>query len=810
MKPLTHHLSLSILCSIVLMIGSLQSLAQQDSVRYDSLVNQLDQTLSPKERMETLILLSEMLKRDNSHQASQYAKEALNIADEISDSRGKSDAYYLVGAVYFETSEYDTLFVFLDSALSNAKKIDYQKGIANALNAKAAVYEKIDEYELALELHQQALEIREVLQDTSGIVDSYGNLSFLYLKLGDTQKALEFARKSLMLRSDYFYIGRLGDVFVEMGRLDSALLYYQGSLDAANQAKAQRGVALAKFGIARTYEAKGSFVEALSWYNEALIQFLALDDKSNASTCYMNIGLTHAYMGNLAEAIDYTQQALAINLTIGAKSGASTNYNNIGYLHFMQDNYSLAQVYLDSALMMAKQSQNLDNFATVYGSYTELYLALGDYDKVINYHQRAISLFEEMGKPINVAVNLNNISSYYLVLKQYQNALRTSTKALTMAKELGTNVIARDAAKYQAKAYAGLGKGMEAYQAHVYHKTMADSIVNAEKTREFTQLEAEYEFKQEKDSIAFAQEKETLALNVTIAQGKSRQQTTLFGLTAVGLLLIILSAFYFKNQKKNRLLAKLNSDVQVQNTEIKAQRDHLDDLNKTKSKFFSIISHDLRSPMSSFQALSDVIDFNLKEENYEELREVNQEVVKRSKEISLLLDNLLAWAVSEEGEFPFNPEQTSIKDAVEQVKELYAPVALYKNISIVDETQDDQVYTDTNAFKTIVRNLVSNSIKFTDAGGKIILKSEEVEDMIQLEITDNGAGMTAEEVEMLNAGSITSKSGTSGEKGVGLGMKLVKEFIDLSGGQLTINSKKGQGTQFMILLPKSVSEVVNA
>lgn len=803
-------LSIKIFFSLFFLQAALCVTAQADRPTYDSLVAVLDQNLSKKERMETLIQLGEMLKQDDQAQASSYANDALNLAYDLDDSKGKADAYYLAGAKYYQTNEYDTLFILLDSALLHAQKINYQKGIANIYNANAIVHESTDEYDIALELYQKALGIREMLKDTVGISDSYGNMTVVYSRVGKLETALQYARKALILTQRYHSYQHLGDVFFNRSQLDSAFLHYHLALDKAKQSQAKRGVGNAQEGIADVYRTKGEYVEALSWYNQALVQFLALDDRINQSASYKHIGMINAFMGNIAEAITYTQKSLSIDLAIGQISSASGNYNNIGYMHFMQENYPTAQVYLDSALMMAERSQNPDDFATVYGSYTELYLALKDYDQVIDFHQRAIGLYERIGKPFNVAENIIFISSYYLVLKQYSEALRTSTRALDMAKELGARRLEKDAAKYQAEAYAGLGQGMEAYKAHLYHKALADSLVNAEKTRQFTRLEAEFEFKQQKDSIALAQEKETLALNATITQGKARQKATFLGLAAVGLVLFILGFFYFKNQKKNKQLAQLNSEIQTQNAEIKSQRDHLEDLNKTKSKFFSIISHDLRSPMSSFQALSSIIDFNLKEKNYEELREVNQEVVKRSKEISLLLDNLLAWAVSEEGEFPFNPEQTSVKDAVEQVKELYAPVALYKNISIVDETQDDQVYTDTNAFKTIVRNLVSNSIKFTDAGGKIILKSEEVEDMIQLEITDNGAGMTAEEVEMLNAGSITSKSGTSGEKGVGLGMKLVKEFVDLSGGQLTINSKQGQGTQFMIQLPKSIPEVVHA
>lgn len=789
---------------------TLPAYTQENRPLYDSLVNTLAQDLPEKKRMETLIQLGEMLKNHDAAKASQYGREALNLARELNDPKGKADAYYLVGAEYYTTARYDSCFILLDSALMHAQRINYQAGIANVYNAKAAIYEIIDKYESSLVLYEKSLIIRKELNDTLEIVISLGNLSILYGKMGNSALAGQKAREALIMKENGSTLSGLGDFYYDIGKLDSALFYHRRSLDFAEQEQNKRRMAIAKSAIARCLEMQGNYVEALDWYNRAINIFEAVNDRSNQSVIFRNMTLVYANMGNLNEAISSASKSLLIDLETGELSNASGSYNNIGYLHFMQEDYPLAKTYLDSALTLAQQTQNPDDFAMVYGSYTELFLALGDYDQVIAYHQKAIELYEKMNQSLDIAENLNYISQYYLVLKQYKDALKTSTRALNIAQELGARRLAQDAAKYQAEAYAGLGKGMEAYQAYVYHKTMADSLVNAEKTREFTQLEAEYEFKQEKDSIALAQEKETLALNATIAQGKSRQQTTLMGLTAVGLLLIILSAFYFKNQKKNRLLAKLNSDVQVQNTEIKAQRDHLDDLNKTKSKFFSIISHDLRSPMSSFQALSDVIDFNLKEENYEELREVNQEVVKRSKEITMLLDNLLSWAVQEEGQLPYNPESVSLHESVQEVINIYIPVAKYKNITLQNQMSlQDYVWADSNSFKTIIRNLVSNAIKFTNEGGEITIEAIALENQLSISVKDNGIGISVDKYQKLfETTENKSTTGTSGEKGVGLGLQLVRDFVKMNNGKVEVISELGKGTMFTVLLPRYADKLI--
>lgn len=794
-----------------------QPLFSQKSQKIDSLLKLLETQLSDKDKVDTYIMLCEIHKVTDKNKIAKYAYPALSLAKEIGYQEGMADAYYMLSATHIYSGDFEEVLLLLDSTIQIAESIQYRPGMARAYRGYGWLSEKRGDYQESLSNYSRALEFSQSINDFAMVAQILNSISVVYIKKGDATKGIEYLNESLkvcekhdLLLESITPLTSKGTLYMGQGDYPTALSW----LDSARVMSIELG-SFEDLGSIYTYTGEcysfqGDYVNALKYYQMALDQEISLNQLSRTPDIYRKMAMTQYYMGNTDKSLAYFNKDLEMNLQFGFLADVVLSYNNLGYAYLLLGKYDQALSYLDKGLAVGTESEYKNSYASLYNSYAELYLELKNYRKAIYYLEKSLKLAREISNQFEIAYQLTALSKYHYEVGQYDKALLTANEAIDIASAIGAVPTLSQAYEIKAKILAATGRGMEAYETHVAHKKFADSLFNADKTKAFTRIEADYEFQLEKDSIRFAQEKETLALSAEIDKGAARQQASMLGLAALGLLLAVISLFFYQNRKKNKVLTSLNREVQTQNAEIKAQRDHLEDLNKTKSKFFSIISHDLRSPMSSFQALSDVIEYNLKEKNYEELKEVNQEVVKRSKEITLLLDNLLAWAVSEEGEFPFNPQSTSLKETVSQVKDLYAPVAQYKNINIIDETEDLYVFTDPNAFNTIMRNLVSNAIKFTSVGGEVKLMSHIREGMIEIEISDNGVGMTKAEVDLLNEGAASSKGGTAGEKGVGLGMKLVKEFIGLSGGEFSIKSTKGEGTQFLIFMPTKYEELVEA
>ncbi len=256
-------------------------------------------------------------------------------------------------------------------------------------------------------------------------------------------------------------------------------------------------------------------------------------------------------------------------------------------------------------------------------------------------------------------------------------------------------------------------------------------------------------------------------------------------------------------QETNRMLEERQKEIIRQSEELAAQAQYLtitntelDRLNKTKDKFFSIIAHDLRNPFNAIMGFSGMLcqDFN----EMDDKQKIGLlELINLSSESAYnLLDNLLQWARTQTDKIKFNPENFDLSDVVQQVIDLQGIIAEKKQVSVENAIPvSTLVYADRNMIHTVIRNLISNAIKFSHKGGKIFLSSFDNGVMTEVVVRDQGIGMTRENLSMLfRIDTYYSTPGTSGESGTGLGLIICKEFIEKNNGRIRATSKEGQGT----------------
>jgi len=240
---------------------------------------------------------------------------------------------------------------------------------------------------------------------------------------------------------------------------------------------------------------------------------------------------------------------------------------------------------------------------------------------------------------------------------------------------------------------------------------------------------------------------------------------------------------------------------------IKTKNNELSILNAEKDKFFSIIAHDLRSPFNSFLGLTEIMANELHSLSMEEIQKIAVRMEKSAINLFTLLENLLQWARTQQGLIPFNPEIIKIRELLDEISDAIYEPAKIKSIEIEKNiSQQINILADSNMLKTILRNLISNAIKFTPEGGKIgISTSLKVEEnMTEISIYDNGIGMKKDILDNLfKIDYQTSRKGTNGEPSTGLGLLLCKEFVDKHGGQIKVESEEGKGSKFNICFPIS-------
>jgi signal transduction histidine kinase len=256
--------------------------------------------------------------------------------------------------------------------------------------------------------------------------------------------------------------------------------------------------------------------------------------------------------------------------------------------------------------------------------------------------------------------------------------------------------------------------------------------------------------------------------------------------------------------EKNEELEKTNTILENQKQSIVVKNTELQDLNKTKNKFFSIISHDLKNPFQSILGLSGILVDEIETCSSAEIIEFAQAIRISSQNAYRLLENLLEWSQSQIGTISFNPEVIELQQIINDTLRISASTSQAKKITIRSEIQDSfQFIGDRQMISTILRNLVANAIKYTHRFGEIKLTAIKKDNKVQISVIDNGIGLNAQYIEKLfKINEKTSVPGTENERGTGLGLVLCKEFIDKHGGTIWVESELEKGSTFSFSIPQ--------
>lgn len=254
---------------------------------------------------------------------------------------------------------------------------------------------------------------------------------------------------------------------------------------------------------------------------------------------------------------------------------------------------------------------------------------------------------------------------------------------------------------------------------------------------------------------------------------------------------------------KHVLQLKENAETLRENDTLKIYLNEINAQKKLKDRFFAIISHDLRGPVNSFQGLGAILENYIQKKKYDELEAMISEVGQATDQLSRLLDNLLNWASSELSIIPYNPVKIDASQMIEDLIQIFHSSAKVKNIAITNSIPSGTfIWSDLNTTLTIFRNLINNALKFTEENGSIEITSKADNEFISISVKDSGIGVPPEKLsEIFKLSEHASTYGTHGEKGVGLGLQLVNEFVKMNKAKVHVDSKPGDGTTFTVSLP---------
>lgn len=250
-------------------------------------------------------------------------------------------------------------------------------------------------------------------------------------------------------------------------------------------------------------------------------------------------------------------------------------------------------------------------------------------------------------------------------------------------------------------------------------------------------------------------------------------------------------------------LTRISKEIERQKDEIDKKRKELEVLNASKDRFFSIIAHDLKNPISTVIGLSDLLMNSVDQFEKEQIKEFSVQLNVFANKSFELLENLLHWSRSQLGAIKPNPREIDLYEIILENTELLRGATMNKKLELTNHViPGTKAFADQHMVTTIIRNLLNNAIKFTPEKGKISFSTVNFGDYIEVSVTDTGVGIKKELIDKLfYIGTNQSTMGTNQEKGTGLGLVLTKEFVEKNGGEIWIESEPGMGSTFKFTIP---------
>ena len=537
-----------------------------------------------------------------------------------------------------------------------------------------------------------------------------------------------------------------------------------------------------EIGVLRGYYQLGDALRKLGNLDSALqVFFKCLEISKRQEAVVSNsvgeslvaIADIYSILGSHQNAIDYYKQAI-FALTGRNKLTLASVQLNLGDEYFNYGELDSALFYFEASQLIYQDLDYTIGVAYSLGNIGLVYAKQGHFISAEKNIQLAVNSLDEMEDYYGISIYLTYMADIYEQKHEINSALKYASKSMQLAIRYGLKEQIRDASLKLSQLFEMQRNIDSAYYYHKQYVAFRDSINNEETIQKIADIRTEYEVGQKQAEV-----------DVLTAQQKT-ERVIMAAITLLAVVLLILGLIVYKYYKQKSRTSQ-----------------ELERLNQTKDKFFSIISHDLRGPVSSFMGISRMIKFLVEAKETDQLLEIADDIDDSVERLSALLDNLLNWAMQQQGHFPNVPEKVSLNDMADEIVKTLKNMAQGKLIDLkADISESIGLWVDRNTTMTILRNLVSNALKFTPETGAVMIQAYSKHDRAIIKIKDTGVGISQDKLENLfKLQDKKSTYGTAGEKGLGLGLQLVYEFIEMNQGSIDVSSEEGKGTTFEISLP---------
>ncbi|OWP62806.1 hypothetical protein CDA63_12185 [Hymenobacter amundsenii] len=567
------------------------------------------------------------------------------------------------------------------------------------------------------------------------------------------------------------------------------LLYGEQSVALARQLPDQSGLMDGLLALASCYANLSDDPHALQLQQEALLLARQLRSVEGQVRSYVGMGSVYHERNDTAAALRNYLRALEFAYRPGVSIGTQVLlFGNLGNLYFTTGNRPQGLVFTRRALQLARRSGDQVGESLYLANLGSYYLQMNQLSTAEGLLRKAVSLLEPLGNQRFQSGHLELLANILLLRNEIDEADNLTRQALQQARRLGYQERVLDAYNLLAAISARRNDYEQAFDWQNRFRVLNDSINSRSRQQTLLALQTRYETADKEQQIQQLIDREGTMQQRSQALGGATV-ALLLGLGGVGLL-------YVQLRRSRAALATNNQALSEATQELRQ-------LAASKDRLYAIVAHDLRGPVTSFASVTELIDFYLKQGDEAGLRRLPELVRQSAQQLNHLLDNLLNWAVSQTGELAFRPQVLAVDELLEGAHHLYANALEAKQITLkFDSPAGLTVWADAHMSQTVLRNLMGNALKFTPAGGCIVLGAvPEPDHHITLRVQDTGPGIEPGQIAALLSSAALAPPLHGPRSGTGLGLLLCRAFTARQSGILRIDSTPGQGTTVSVTLP---------
>ncbi len=659
------------------------------------------------------------------------------------------------------------------------------------------------------------------------ILNYTGNVFF---KINDLQSAEYYAnhasdalKEHYILSSELLNLHLKASIASRKGNIKLAFNYYSKALNLSKRGANANDIQLSYRRLASYYIDLKRFDTATRYTDSALVVSKQIGLKINESSLITYKAHIESLKGDIERALQYNFEALQIRKSTGHKSSISSSLLNIAGNYILLNDYSKAYEYVERGLAIAKDQNILRYIARGYGQHSTLFKLEGKYEGALKYTELKTQLTDSiLLKRTNDKVML--FSNLYELEKGKRQVeqIRLRKKSnevlfLIIGTILAIGVIIllfriNFVRKKSTKEILKLSKIIETTD-----QAVAISNNNGKMVYVNNGLVKMLGYSSISDfidvsifSYTDARGKHILVNDIfpNISTSKSwKGEITLLKEDSTPLIAELICSIIKDKQSNSNLFVAIFNDItqrKKNEAELKDSRETLKKAVDTQDRIFSIIAHDLTGPFNTILGFSEIMAKDYSKHTINEHVRFSKIIYESSKNTFDLLTNLLHWSRSQLGKIEINNQHIDLFKLVDDNCQLLKQMVSNKEITLINEIKPSTgIFADKDTLSIVIRNLLSNAIKFTPQNGLIKISSTSNIVGSKITISDNGVGITPQHLdELFNPKTTTTKAGTNNEKGTGLGLMLCKELVNLNGGEIEVTSTLGNGSSFIITLPK--------